>query len=143
MTEEIAVEAVETETESDAPDTQQAQKGKVFTQEDVNKLIAKEKAAWKRTHDKVSAEDETIVEGLRGDVERRNEIIQKQIAILERDLGLDAETKELLEGLDTIARYEWVLKKVEKLGKKEIPRTPSGEGERSNSVVFEHKISRI
>jgi hypothetical protein len=128
MTDAVIEQAIE-ETEGDAPDTQQAQKGKVFTQDELNKLIAKEKAAWKRTNEKVSTDHETIVEGLRKDITSRDELIAKQIDLLVSDLGLDEETMELLNGLDVLAKYEWVVKKIEKAGKQEIPRTPKSSGE--------------
>lgn len=121
-------QAAETETTEQVTGSNQ-QKQTAFTQEEVNKIVAKEKAAWKRSQDKLTGDHETLVDGLRKDLTARDEIIAKQLSILEKDLGLDEETQELLEGLDTVARYAWVLKKLEKSEKKEIPRTPRAEGE--------------
>lgn len=132
MAEEIEQEqeTETTETDEKVTDTQQSKSGKTFTQEEVNKFLAKEKASWKKSADKAATDHEDLVKGLRDDISKRDEVITKQLELLTNDLELDEDTKELLEGLDVLARYEWVLKRVEKLGKREIPRTPQGSGKR-------------
>lgn len=130
--EELADDVEQTEeTKQDAQPAKNEERK--YSDADVNKIVAKEKAAWKRTHDKAVGDHETIVDGLRKDVEKRDELITKQVDLLVKDLGLDDDTMELLNGLDVLAKYDWIMKKVEKAGKQDIPRTPKGSGE-SKSV---------
>lgn len=128
--------ATETETEEKGTGTDQTKTAKTFSQEEVNKIVAKEKATWKRSADASKTDHETIVGSMQKDIEKRDEIITKQVELLVKDLGLDEETLELLNGLDVLARYDWILKKVEKAGKQDVPRTPKASGERQPARPF-------
>lgn len=145
MTDELEQEqATETETEEKGTGTDQTKTVKTFTQEDVNKIVAKEKAAWKRSSDKASTDHETIVDGLRADITKRDEIIQKNVDLLKKDLNIDEEDWELtMADRDVLFQYDYLLKRMEKLGKKDIPRTPSGNGELKQKPTFQHKTSTI
>jgi hypothetical protein len=138
MTEETTIEgaATETETEEKGTGTDQNKTVQTFTQEQVNKIVAKEKQSWKRGSDQAIADHETIVGGLRKDIEKRDELIIQQIDLLVSDLDLDEETLELVNGLDVLERFNWIMKKVNKAGKQDVPRTPKGSGERQPSAPF-------
>jgi hypothetical protein len=130
-------EEVETETDDKGTGTDQTKTGKTFTQEDVNKLIAKEKASWKRGVDKEKETWTTAEQTLREQLTARDEIIQKNVDLLKKDLNIDEEDWELtMADRDVLFQYDYLLKKVEKLSKKDIPRTPKGEGERNEKFTF-------
>jgi hypothetical protein len=126
---EIEGQATETETEEKATGTDQNKTEKTFSQDEVNRLIAKEKASWKRGAEKQTADHETIVDGLRKDVEARDEVIKKTLDLLKKDLGIDeAEWEADFGDRDVLWQYNRLLEKTTKAGKKQIPRTPRGEG---------------
>lgn len=136
-------EEVETEPEK-GTGTDQTKTGKTFTQDDVNKLIAKEKASWKRSADKEKATLSETEQTLRDQLTARDEIIQKNVDLLKKDLNIDEEDWELtMADRDVLFQYDYLLKKAEKASKKDIPRTPKGEGERNEKVTFTHNISKI
>lgn len=133
MTEETKqdTEATETtETTEQATGSNQNNQQAKFSQEDVNKLISREKAAWKRSHDKVVGDHETIVEGLRKDIQSRDELIQAQVDLLKKDLELSATEKLLLDKLsgDPLEQFKTITEMIEARGKQDaqFPRTPSG-----------------
>lgn len=110
-------------------DTQQSNKGKVFTQEDVNRLIAKEKAAWKRAADREKETQTEAEKSLREQLTARDDVIKQNIALLKKDVGIDEEDWELtMADRDVLEQYQYLLKKVEKVSKEDgqIPRTPQG-----------------
>lgn len=137
MTEEVKQEEVVDETEEPKQDAQPVKKEeRKYSDADVNKIVAREKQAWKRSSDQATADHETIVATLRKDLEKRDELLTKQIELLVSDLGLDSETLELVNGLDVLDRFNWIMKKVEKAGKQDVPRTPKGSGDRQASAPF-------
>ena len=122
-------DATTTETEEKATGTDQTKTAKTFSQEDVNKIVAKEKQAWKRVSEKAVGDHETIVEALKADITKRDEVIQTHVALLKQDLSIDEEDWELTMGdRDVLDQYQYLLKKVEKTAKNEsqFPRTPKG-----------------
>ena len=135
--EEVTDATDETTTEEKETGTDQTKTGKTFTQEDVNKLIAKEKASWKRGADKEKETWTTAETSLREQLTARDEIIQKNVDLLKQDLNIDEEDWELtMADRDVLFQYDYLLMKAEKLSKKEIPRTPKGEGERNQKFTF-------
>ena len=117
----------ETETEEKATGTDQKSTAKTFTQEDVNKIVAKEKAAWKRNADKEKGTWSETETSLKDQLTARDEIIQKNVDLLVKDLEISEEDWEFMsEGKDALEQYEFLLKKSEKAGKQDIPRTPTG-----------------
>jgi hypothetical protein len=137
---EIEGQATETETEEKGTGTDQIKTEKTFSQDEVNRLIAKEKASWKRGAEKQTADHETIVDGLRKDVEARDTVIKKTLDLLKKDLGIDEEEWEADFGdRDVLWQYDRLLSKTAKVGKKEIPRTPRGEGKQPSANPFQTK----
>ncbi len=117
----------ETETEEKVTGTDQTKTGKTFTQEDVNKIVAKEKAAWKRSADKEKTTLSETETSLREQITARDEVIQTNVDLLRKDLDINDEDWEFMsDGKDALAQYEFLLKKIEKSGKQDIPRTPAG-----------------
>lgn len=125
--EEGVEEATETETGEQSTGSNQTKKQETFTQEQVNKIVAKEKAAWKRSHDKEKDALSGAEAELREQISARDEVISKQVAYLMQDLELDEITKELLADKDPLEQFNVLAKIVEKRGKMEIPRTPLGQ----------------
>lgn len=124
--EQATEEPTEEPKEEAAPTKSQEKK---YSDDDVNKIVAKEKASWKRNADKAITDHETIVDGLRKDITARDEIIQKNVDLLKKDFEIDEEDWELTMGdRDILQQYEYLLKKVEKAGQKDAqyPRTPKG-----------------
>jgi hypothetical protein len=135
-------EAETAETDEKETGSDQNKNGKTFTQDQVNALIAKEKASWKRSHDKDKGSWSEAEQSLRDQLSEQGEVIQTQVDVLKKDLNLDELTLELLAEKSPLEQYRFLLKKMEKTDKQEIPRTPRGsKGE--NDGTFQHKISRI
>lgn len=130
MLDELNAQEENTATEETQPEkgtgTDQTKTGKTFTQEEMNKVVAKERATWKRQNEKATADHETIVDGLRKDIQARDEVILAQVELLKKDLELDEITAELLSEKDPLAQFQTLVKMVEKAGKQEMPRTPKG-----------------
>lgn len=142
--ENVEQEEVETETDEKGTGTDQTKTEKPFTQEEVNRLIAREKATWKRSADKEKSALSETETSLREQLTKRDEIIQKNVDLLKADLQMDDEDWELLMAdRDVLFQYDYLLKRMEKAGKKDIPRTPSGEGQLKQKPTFTHKISTI
>lgn len=118
-------ESKETQTGTDQKST-----AKVFNQDEVNRLIAREKASWKRTSDKATADHETIVNGLRADITARDELIQAQVDLLKKDLELSATEQLLMDKLsdDPLEQFKVLTEMIEAKGKQDaqFPRTPRG-----------------
>lgn len=141
MTDEIVIDE-QTESEQQGTGTDQTKTEKTFSQDDVNRLIAKEKSTWKRQHDKDKEIWSDAEETLRKQVTDLGEAIQSQVDTLKKDLELDDLTLELLNEKSPLEQYRFILKKMEKSAKTDIPRTPRGEGnlppaqpfKRTNSV---------
>lgn len=127
MTDETINDATVTEPETKAPDTQQAQKGKVFTQDELNAIVAKEKAAWKKSADREKETLSAMESSLRGDVAFYEEKFKAVIAVQTSDF--DPVTLELFSALPIKEQLEKLsdeafLAKVRR--KNIIPETPKG-----------------
>ena len=139
MTEELSQEATETETtEETTPDTQQAQKGKTFTQEELNKIVAKEKAAQKKAADRDKQTWDAVETTLRGDVTFYEEKFKSIIATQTADF--DPITAELFNSLPIREQLEKLsnedfLAKVRR--KNTIPTTPKSTTD--NKPVFKRR----
>jgi hypothetical protein len=127
MTDELSQTdaTIDSETEEAIPDTQQAQKGKVFTQEELNKIVAKEKQAWKKSADRDKQLWEAAESNLRGDVtfyeEKLKSIITTQTADFDPitlDLFTALPVREQLEKLSN----EEFMAKIKR--RNTIPETP-------------------
>lgn len=118
-------------TEEAAPETAQVKKQKVtFSEEqqaEVQRIVAKEKASWKRSTDRDKEGWTETEKSLRAQLTARDEVIQKQVDLLKQDLELDEITVELLAEKDALEQFNTLVKIMEKKGKQNIPRTPSGE----------------
>lgn len=118
-----------TETEQKATGTDQTSTEKTFTQADVNKIVAKEKASWKRTHDASQSEHDTVVTGLQKDIEKRDAVIQSTVDLLKKDLEIDEDEWQAgFADRDVLEQYQYLVKRAEKAAKKDaqFPRTPKG-----------------
>ena len=106
-----------------------------------NKRIAsKEKDTWQERKSSLRTNHEALVEGLRADITKRDELIQAQIDILKDDLEIDDEEWQADFGdRDVLFQYERLLAKATKSTKKDIPRTPKGEGSISQETPFRRK----
>lgn len=126
MTEELKQgDATETEApEEKATGTDQTKTEKTFSQEEVNKIVAKEKASWKKSADHEKDGWTETEKSLKASIKEREDVIQEAVDLLKKDLNLDEDLQELFDGMDTLAQYKWLMKKVEKTGKQQIPRTP-------------------
>jgi hypothetical protein len=144
MADAIEQDTVDETTEVEEKETGSDQKktGKTFTQEEVNALIAKEKSAWKRSHEKEKGSWSESEQTLRDQLAEQGEVIQSQVDVLKKDLALDELTLELLSEKPPLEQYRFLLKKMEKADKRDIPRTPQGT-QRADDGAFQHKISRI
>jgi len=138
--EDVVVEEVEESAEKPTG-TDQTKTEKTFTQTDVNKIVAKEKAQWKKSADSATSTLDESITTLRKDVADRDEIIQMSVDLLKKDFDIDEDFAELLDGMDVLAQYRWLVKKAGKVEKKDIPRTPHGEGERTSSTGFTRRNS--
>lgn len=130
-TEQVEEEKIEAadETEKAEPEKEvtgsNQKKKQTFTFEEhtaeVKRIVAKEKAAWKRGVDEdVSAKDEKI--------QRQNEIIQKQVDILMPDLQLPEKVLEkMFEGKDSEEKLAIILELMGESGKEHIKPTPKGQ----------------
>lgn len=132
MTEDILDEKVEDATDdtvSNEKETGSNQtKKQSFTQDEVTKIVAKEKAAWKRTAEKEKGSWLETEQSLREQLTARDEIIQKNVDILRKDLEIsDDDWDFMAEGKDALQQYKYLLKRVEKSDKKDLIRTPKGE----------------
>lgn len=129
MADETAQETTITAPEEPKPETQQAQKGKVFSQEEVNAIVAREKAAWKKSADRDKEALSAVETNLRGDLtfyeEKMQSFIKTQISDFDPitlDLFQALPIREQLEKLSD----ETFLGKVRR--KNVIPETPKSEG---------------
>ena len=129
MTDKQEVEAeVETEEPKEEAEPTKSQDRK-YSDADVNRLIAKEKAAWKRSADKEKSTLSEAETSLREQLTSRDEIIQKNVDLLKRDMDIDEEDWELtMADRDVLFQYDYLLKKADKASKLDIPRTPRSEG---------------
>jgi len=127
--EDVEEQATETEAEVKPTGGDQTKKPTAFTQEDVTRVVTKEKAAWKKSTERLTADHETIVQGLRADLDKRDEVIKENVALLVKDLDIPAEDWEFIaDGKDVIEQYSYLLKKMDKAAKDDaqFPRTPQG-----------------
>ena len=139
MTDEVVVEETEAETGEQSTGSNQTKKQETFTQEQVNKILAKEKATWKRSADKEKEALSGAEAELREKIIARDAVIQKSVDLLKQDMNIDEDFQELLNGMDVLAQYEWLLKKAEKAGKQDIPRTPQSQGDAIKSSPFRRR----
>ncbi len=133
---EATIEQLEVET----PDTQQAQKGKVFTQDELNKIVAKEKAAWKKSADRDKEVSSTVESSLRSDVTFYEEKFKGIISVQTSDF--DPLTLELFTGLPLREQLEKLSDEafVAKVRRKNtIPETPKPTGE--GNVTFKRRTT--
>lgn len=142
--ENLEQETEVTEADDKATGTDQTKTEKTFTQTEVNSLIAKEKASWKRSADREKTAMSETENSLREQVKSRDAIIQKNVDILKKDLNVDEEDWNLLmSDRDVLFQYDYLLQRVSKTEKKDIPRTPNGDGELKQKPTFKHNISTI
>ncbi len=122
----------ETETEEKGTGTDQTKTGKTFSQEDVNKFLAKEKAAWKRGTDKDKGELDAQITTRDEKIQRQNDIIQKQVDLLRPELGLpEMVADKLFADKDAEEQLTIILDLMGEDGRKLIPKTPKGEKKES------------
>lgn len=137
MTEPLEQEndATETEAPVEEPSTGSNQtKKQTFTFDEhtaeVKRIVAKEKASWKKANERLTSDHETIVASLQADLQKRDEVIQSNVDLLRKDLEIPDEDWEFIsDGKDALAQYEFLLKKMEKANKDDakFPRTPKGD----------------
>lgn len=123
---EVAVDEVQPEETKQEAEPAKSQ-DKKYSDTDLNRIIAKEKAAWKRTADKDKESWDGNEKSLQDQVKARDEVIQSQVDFLKKDLELDEITLELLGEKDALEQYKMMLKIMDKQGKLNIPRTPKGQ----------------
>jgi hypothetical protein len=124
---EQSEETTQEPTEQTPPDTQQDKKGKVFTQAELNAVVAKEKAAWKKSADRDKSAWEASEGLLRKDVEFYEEKFKAIIAAQTADF--DPVTMELFSALPVRDQLEKLSDEafVAKIRRKTtIPVTPKG-----------------
>ncbi len=139
MPDEIKQDEVVEEPESKQPEPQD--KKASFTQDEVNRLIVKEKASWKRTHDKLLADKDAEIESVQTNQKEAEKIVAEQVKTLKTDLNIDEDEWEAtMADRDVFVQYMYLAKKVEKAGKKHVTETPKGE--KSVGVTFE-RINKI
>jgi hypothetical protein len=141
MLPETKQETVIEETETEATDTQPTKKEKVFTQAEVNAIIAKEKEAVKRTFGREKEALSAVETNLRSDVEfyeaKFADVIKAQTADFDPITADLFNSLPLRERLEKLANPDF-MGKVRR--KNTIPETPKESGD-SVKAVFTRKSS--
>lgn len=81
----------------------------------------------------------TEKEAMQTTIDDQNSTIQEVLTLLQKDLEIDDDVMELLKDKTPAEQLRFLLKKVEKIGKRDIPRTPRGQGDVSKDLPFRRK----
>lgn len=115
-------------TEEPTPETAPAKKQKVTfstdQQAEVQRIVAKEKASWKRTADADKSHWTETEQSLKESIRERDELLQSTVDLLMQDLNLDEDLQELFDGMDVLAKYKWLTKRASKMEKVTTPVLP-------------------
>lgn len=111
-------------------------KEKKFTQDDLNKLIAKEKRTWEKRYETLQNEF-TIFKGeIETERTKQEEKLKTQVDELKK--GVPPQLLKLLEKLSVQEQYEYLTDSENKIEKKRIPATPL-----EKEVVQEPKKDKV
>lgn len=91
------------------------------------RIVAKEKAAWKRRQDELLAGKDEEIESLKSDSGKKDELLKEQVDFLMGDLKVDEITKKVLEKMDVLEQFTLLREIATKQGKKEMPRPVKGQ----------------
>lgn len=121
-------------TEGETVETQE--KEKKFTQDEVNKLMAKEKRAWEKRYETLQTEFTTFKGEIETERTKQEEKLKTQVDELKK--GMPPQILKLLEKLSVQEQYEYLTDSENKIEKKRIPETPpekKGEGDGKQKVL--------
>lgn len=106
----------------------------------VKKFTDAEMATLRRNKDKelTTAREgwETEKATLQETITGQEATIKKVVELLRKDVELDDDVMELLDEKSASEQLEFLLKKAEKANKQDIPRTPHGDGKRTQKFTF-------
>jgi hypothetical protein len=137
-TQEENVEVIEEQTEGEPKPTDAKQvkaAEKKFTDADMASLRKSKDKELTRERETWTTEKETM----QSTIEGQEEVIKDVLTLLQKDLEVDDDVMELLKDKTPAEQLKFLMKKVEKIGKRDIPRTPKGEGEGSKDLPFRRK----
>lgn len=94
---------------------------------EVKRIIAKEKADWKKSADSTKSALEEQISSRDKTIDEQNTVIQEMVDLLKNDMNLDADYLELLSEKSPFEQLSALRKKAERSNKKDTPRTPTSQ----------------
>lgn len=118
MTDENTTNVETTQTETVEAQAQE----KKFSQDEVNKLIAKEKRSWEKKFESIQNEFNTFKGEIEQEQTKREEKVKTQVGEMKKDLP--PQIMKLLDKLTIQEQFDYLNDPENKIEKKTIPSTP-------------------
>lgn len=134
MADDIEEKTDATDTEEKTTETEQVKNPeKVFKQDEVNKIVAREVSQEKQKNKKLADSWESEKQTFVTQIDAYEKIISSTIEDMKK--GVSADVLELLAEKTALEQYDWLVKHSKKEKKTTIPETPKPEEkQKSNSI---------